>query len=278
MASSNFNIIQWNCRGFRSNYEDLILLTTAHSPKIICLQETLLPTNQIPTLKNYTSYHNDNTSLLIHNSVPHTNIPLQTNLYASAARITLHRDITVCSLYIPPKYNLRLSELVQLLSQLTAPVLLLGDFNGANPLWGSSSTNPRGTLIEEFYTTNSLCLLNDKSPTFLHSSYGTFSYLDLAFTDPSLLLDFNWKVLSDLHGSDHYPILLSHSSPISSVSAQRWNLAKADWTTFSTLCRTHLSNFPISDSSADEFSKALLAIAARTIPRLSNSPTNIKKP
>lgn len=53
-------------------------------------------------------------------------------------RITLHHDITVCSLYtvihVPPEYKRHITEVVQLLSLLPAPVLLLGDFSGANSL------------------------------------------------------------------------------------------------------------------------------------------------
>ena len=32
-------IIQWNCRGLRSNYNDLAILLQEHSPSAVCLQE-----------------------------------------------------------------------------------------------------------------------------------------------------------------------------------------------------------------------------------------------
>ena len=34
-------IIQWNCRGYKANYNELQLLITEQNPTIICLQETL---------------------------------------------------------------------------------------------------------------------------------------------------------------------------------------------------------------------------------------------
>ena len=40
-------IIQWNCRGLRSNREDIELLISKYSPAAICLQETMLKRDQI---------------------------------------------------------------------------------------------------------------------------------------------------------------------------------------------------------------------------------------
>lgn len=50
-------------------YQDLVLLTAKPLPQILCLQETVTPTNQIPNLENSTSYHNDNTPILIQKSI-----------------------------------------------------------------------------------------------------------------------------------------------------------------------------------------------------------------
>ena len=35
-------ILQWNCRGIRANYEELLLLLNKSNPKIVCLQKTFL--------------------------------------------------------------------------------------------------------------------------------------------------------------------------------------------------------------------------------------------
>ena len=43
-------IIQWNCRGLRSNIEDIELLISKYSPAAICLQEIMLKRDQIQTL------------------------------------------------------------------------------------------------------------------------------------------------------------------------------------------------------------------------------------
>ena len=35
-------IIQWNCRGLRANYNEILILMSLFSPSVICLQETFL--------------------------------------------------------------------------------------------------------------------------------------------------------------------------------------------------------------------------------------------
>ena len=57
--------------------------------------------------------------------------------------------------------------------------MLLGDFNGHNVLWGGNDHDHRGELIEDFITKNDICLMNDKTNTFLDSGKGTLSALDL---------------------------------------------------------------------------------------------------
>ena len=63
--------------------------------------------------------------------------------------------------------------------------MLLGDFNGHNVLWGSNDNDHRGELIEDFITKNDICLMNDKSHTFLDSGKGSLSALDLSLRHPS---------------------------------------------------------------------------------------------
>ena len=68
-----------------------------------------------------------------------------------------------------------------------SPYMLVGDFNGHNVLWGCNDNDPRGELIEDFITKNDICLMNDKSNSYLDSGKGTFSSLDLSLCHPSIL-------------------------------------------------------------------------------------------
>ena len=42
MKLQNNSILQWNCRGIRANYEELLILLDKYNPKVVCLQETSL--------------------------------------------------------------------------------------------------------------------------------------------------------------------------------------------------------------------------------------------
>ena len=67
----------------------------------------------------------------------------------------------------------------------------MGDFNSHNQICGSRDTNERGRTIENFMNKNNLCLLNNKSPTYLYPATGILSVIDLTLSDPTIYLDYN---------------------------------------------------------------------------------------
>ena len=50
-------ILQWNCRGLNSNFEELSLLINEYKPVALCLQETFLKDSDKFTLKYHSCYH-----------------------------------------------------------------------------------------------------------------------------------------------------------------------------------------------------------------------------
>ena len=67
-------------------------------------------------------------------------------------------------------------------------------------------------VIENFITNNDICLMNDKSYTYIHYPTGSFSSIDFSLCHPSLFLDFSWSVCKDQHHSDHFPILIESNA------------------------------------------------------------------
>ena len=78
------------------------------------------------------------------------------------------------------------ADLDHLFEQLPRLFIVVGDFNGHNPLSGSDHCDSRGRLFEEVFNGLNLCILNDGSPTYCHPASGTKSMLDLSVADPSL--------------------------------------------------------------------------------------------
>jgi hypothetical protein len=73
-----------------------------------------------------------------------------------------------------------------------------------------------------------LCIFNDGTDThiYLHPGNVSYSAIELTVTDPSLLLEFSWKVHGDLCRSDHFPITLESLSSTIGKGLHDINLTK----------------------------------------------------
>ena len=245
------NIIQWNCRGIRSNSESLRILMKDSEASIIALQETKLGTNHNfnPGI-NYTFHRSPGiigevaqggTSFVVHKSIKHHTINLNTILQSCAIRVYSNKPITLCSIYLEPllenrltdnagnRRNLNITDLQSLINQLPTPYILMGDFNAKHTLWGESSCNHRGNLIDQLLDNNDIVLLNDGSYTRVDSYHNTFSAIDLSICSSNLTLDYQWSVFPYTYGSDHYPILLKSTLNIPSSCLPKWKTDAANW-------------------------------------------------
>ena len=202
-------------------------------------------------------------------------------MQATAVKVTMHRELTICSLYLPPSTPINWNSLDDLIKQLPSPFLLLGDFNAHNHMWGSKKIDGRGQIIENFISKNNACIFNNtKSHTYLHPASGSYTSIDLSICDPTSLLDFAWRVGDDLCGSDHFPIFLDNIRPPLLENLQRWKLRKADWKSFQTLCASEITSkcFDDVEDPIDNFSSLLHSIADKTIPKTSANPRRPNKP
>jgi len=284
-------LIQWNCRGLRSNFDELSLLIQNHNPIAVCLQETFLKETDNINIRGFNLYNkfqetesgvSGGVSIIVNGNIPQNVVNLQTNLQAVAVRITAHKTLSICSVYLPPRnhFNFNPGDLQDLIEQLPIPFILMGDFNGHHTMWGCEDVNIRGKQLEDLILKNDIILFNDKSRTYFHAATGSFTSIDLTLCSSSLLVDFSWKVGSDLCGSDHFPIILENDGPPSLERVQRWKLAKADWDTFQCLCSTRLQQPAMADTDdpMSLFTSILKDIADETIPKTSATPKRIRKP
>src|SRR5215469_13884195 len=111
------SVLQWNYRGFKSNFEEFKLLIRDYDTACICLQELILGVNYpflLPPASyiSYTLHHQgnngrDGAGLLVRNSFHSDAILLQTQLHVVAARVILSRPYSLCSLYLPTSKAVR---------------------------------------------------------------------------------------------------------------------------------------------------------------------------
>lgn len=96
-------LIQWNIRGYKNNYNELLHIIQKHIPHIICIQEThLLNTDYTPHPNNYTLINTNNTNtryggvaFLIHNSVQYKTININNQIDINAIEVTHKTTITI---------------------------------------------------------------------------------------------------------------------------------------------------------------------------------------
>ena len=283
------HILQWNCRSVKANFEELNLLINEQKPVAVCLQETFLRDSDKFSLKYHACYFkhcgggdkaSGGVAVIVNNSVPHHSIKLDSSLQAVAVSISLNKTITLCSVYLPPSSPIDIKKVDNLIYQLPKPFILMGDFNSHHTLWGCTNTNDKGRIIEDFITKHDLILLNDKSSTYLHPATGSYSSLDLTICSPGIFPDFNWKVVDDLHGSDHFPIQVSEVGPSLQQCPQRWKLHKANWEQFKVHCEQsiHPNAFEDCENPAELFTSLLYSAAEKSIPRSSTNPKHPNKP
>jgi hypothetical protein len=238
-------LLSWNCHGFKHHVSELRDLINQYHPVCLALQETFLHEAKTAKIRRYSTLRKDyvdgdrasgGVALFTSHDYPSSPLNIHTNLQAVAARIHIHSLITVCSLYLPPNININQNSLNNLINQLPPPFILLGDLNGHSPLWGSPSTNSRGAQIEQLISDHDLCIFNSDEHTYFHQPSRTFHSLDLAIGSPNIFLSWKLTIDSYLHNSDHFPLILSHTTHSTHTQRiPRYNLESADWNAFQTL-------------------------------------------
>ena len=277
-------IVQWNLQSLRTKFSDLKILIADLSPAILCLQETLIGTRCVNPPSGYTLVqslpvradgHERGAAILIDKRIHTIRVPLRTTLQAVAIRAWLGKWYTICSLYLPHVPTDR-HDLSDLLTQLQAPYLLLGDMNAKSPMWGNTALNDVGRHFEYLLLNYPISLLNDGTPTHFHCQTGTYSTIDLSLCSSSIVTDFTYNVTADLRGSDHYPVQLTLTSPPPPPSRSRRVLeARADWAVFHSLTETNLDidDFDDIDGAVAEVSEVFIGAARNSIPLSSETIT-----
>ena len=285
MASS---FVQWNCRGLYKNYSEFKILVKNKNPGIISLQETKQKENQnLKCPRAYKPYSkpfiggeiaSGGVALLVNKDLIQDEITLNTQLQAIAVRITLHgKPMSVISLYLHPASKPSLRDLNNLLTQVPPPCVILGDLNAHNPIWGGTSRDQRGALVEEFLRVNNLILFNDRRPTWECPNSGRSSSIDLTIGHPSLRALFEWDVLNNPHGSDHYPTSLTHLSRKNGCDPrpQHWVMSRANFDIFKNKCEQEITREILDTEDAlGAFSQKLREIALVCVPKSSADPKN----
>lgn len=209
--------------------------------------------------------------LYVRRDVSHIPITLNSPLQAVAVQVKAKKLYTVCSLYLPPDDIIRNEDVVDLIQQLPKPYIILGDFNSRHPLWGDTVCNQKGNLISSLIENEDIGFLNTGEPTHYHIQTGTLSCIDLSLCSLDCQMDFSWRVIDDLHSSDHYPIIVTLADSSPEQRQSRWCLEKANWNTFKekSLITCSADEFSSVDEAVDFFNNQIYSAGIHSIPRSS---------
>ncbi|KAG5875849.1 hypothetical protein JTB14_036805 [Gonioctena quinquepunctata] len=146
--------------------------------------------------------------------------------------------------------------------------MILGDFNGHNIIWGSQKTTPLGRKLLIQSTARTLNL-NNGANTHFNLASGSSSAIDLSLCSPSILIDHTWRVAEDLHGSDHFPIMITNNSSTKTphTPEPKWKLDSK----LGSLSRTHqtkISTISINNSIDDilsQFNDIIIQSASQAV-------------
>lgn len=196
-----FNILQWNCKGLRSRAENVKVLLRETNPGVICLQETQLDPETFNPGLNYEISTSTPTvgdwmhglaAIIVSKSLEYSPVALSTNLQAVALRIILDKQITVSSIYMPPRSNFSDADIQWLIDQLPQPFFILGDFDAHNLLWGGHTLDNEGKITEDIINNNDIVLLNDGTMTYHNIYFNSYSAIVLSVCSSAIALDFIW--------------------------------------------------------------------------------------
>ena len=153
-------------------------------------------------------------------------MPIVTDLQAVTLTVVLDKQITICSIYLPPHAAFTNADIQSLLDQLPSPFLLPGDFNMHSPLWGGNILDSEGMVIEDIINNNNVVLLNDGMMTCHNLYFNSYSAIDLSISSSDIALDFTWSVNEYLNSSDCFPIHLKFARNVPTETPQNGNHLK----------------------------------------------------
>lgn len=235
---TDLKIIAWNCHSLYHKLSHFKIFLYKLKPHIVCLCETWLKDNFLPSFINYTPYfqlrpnrQGGGLAILVRSDIAAQEKKLTSfptgQLEVQAVTVHgSHSQLDILSIY-NPNLNILSSEFDHYLSQLGNNCIFLGDMNAKNPLWDTNSiSNACGTQLADcLINFPNLCLLTPINlPTYFHIPTRKYSTLDLCFISDQLFPISDLNLMEDL-GSDHLPTCINvnfNTQPAPLKVRSRW--------------------------------------------------------
>ncbi|PNF19341.1 putative RNA-directed DNA polymerase from transposon X-element [Cryptotermes secundus] len=253
---------------------------------------------KIPNFNIYHTNHPDGTAhagtaVMIRNNIKHYEKEgyKQENIQATSVVVQEHSsEITISSIYCPPKHNNKHKDFEHFFKTLGNNFLVGGDFNSKNVQWGSRLTNSKGRELLATMNSNNLSYLTTGQPTYWPTdSRKTPDILDFCVTKGLNTKKFLVESSLDLT-SDHTPIIVTMYAQILEKPKEpslhskntNWNLFRETLDKIVTL-ETPLKTEADIDDEVERLTKAIQLAAWQATPDRNdkgikkNSPIIVKQ-
>ena len=275
-------LLQWNTNHMVSHWGEFKNYILHNKPLVAAVQETrFLDSDSLNynfNIYNYSLFTNNvnsnprrgGSALYISHNLLHHQIPLQTTLNVVGAKVKIaQRDLTILSIYLSPNLPFHPHQLTELISQITPPFIIMGDFNAHNQVWGCRYNDTRGTQLLNVINSLDLIPITNMIPTHTctHNGEVTHSVIDFAITDTNTATLFTQYTADDPLFSDHYPLHYSIDIPSGQCNFSflpRWNFNKANWVEFQKHINVSLTTSPPQD--INTFLDTILEAANKHVP------------
>jgi ribonuclease HI len=262
-------ILQWNAQSLLAHGHELknYINQTPHQPDIICIQESWLKPSLTFKIAGYELIRKDRTNgikggvcIFIKECLTYKNIfhPDKNDIEYIHIAININQtSINIINIYNPCK-KIYKNQYSSFFSHNN--VIICGDFNSKNQLWGSNYKDCNGKILQELIEDNDISILNDGHGSFLLKN-GYKSCLDLTFTSPKYASCTSWTVLENNLGSDHFPIetkIYNIKNTNEIYHHEKWNYRKAKWQIFQNeMEKIHAKRPQILDTNINDYNTML---------------------
>ncbi len=257
------SVFIWNARGIRGAHKaELEQVLESFLPDVVLIQETKLSArDKTPRFTGYQAFREDRAIgqnqkaaggllTLVKLKIPSMRTDVAATPDAEKTELLSvkvfwkHQPITVVNVYNWPKNH---QFHPRIFNQFGARTFIAGDFNARHPDWGISYSktlvNRAGIALHAWLATSSYKMVIDETrlPTCTHGATQTRPDHILKSQDLHFITT-NSVVLDPIGMSDHSPLLMkghffgSAKSIRNRPKNPQWNLKRANWPNFKTLC------------------------------------------
>ena len=232
------------------------------------------------TLQGFKVYRQDNKRgglvTFVRENIPSRELPINTTLDMQIIETCFQNiEIYIANFYRAPEqpnqvtYREYRKELIKTLRPYSEKRLIVcGDANAANNIWGHLKSDRAGLLWEEVIGELDLVVLNTGGAT-RWDARGS-NPVDISLSTINLAHRLNWEVTDENLGSDHYFITIDLDIEIQpTIGPQNWQLKRADWPKFNDLCKINITENSKSDDIEqynENITRGILESAKNSVP------------